>query len=754
PTYARRAFPSFDEPNFKAVFSISINRPADYNSLGNTNATTDGDKDTFGDTPIMSTYLVAFIVSKFQGYGSQLEGERQRYDVWCREEALTTAKYAYDVGPKLLDALNNYTDIDYYSMEGVEKMDQVAIPDFSAGAMENWGLVTYRETALLWDETESTSNNKQRVASVIAHEFAHMWWGNLVTLDWWQWTWLNEGFARYYQYYITSLVQQDWELMDQFVIEQQQTIFASDALESSAALNKEALTPNDISNKFASVSYNKGASVIRMAINFLGEKNFLDGIQEYLNTNSFSNTRPDQLYEALNNFAPDTLPEDLNVIMESWTENAGYPVVTVSRNESVITLKQERFLLNSAATSNFKYYVPITYTTQENSNFGNTTVTRWLLPTADLNIELEEESTGWIIVNLLETGYYRVNYDDELWDALKEALLSDNFGDIPVINRAQIVDDILNLARADKINYTRALDVTTFLENEQSYYPWYAAFNAFAFLRRRIGTSDIGDMLQTHILTMMANLYNSINFNIPATTSHVNILKSALTLQWACELEHENCIGNATETFGKFFEDGEAINPNIRTTVYCSAVRQEEAREYWDFLWNRYNSTKLATEQVIILSALGCSKDEEILKEYLALSISSESGIRKQDAGSVFTAVLAGNPGNVDIAFTFLQENVEELVNYYEGMSALDTVINGIADRLTTKEQIDLFAEFIEDNRDILKSAANTGTTAIETARANLQWVESNSEELGDWLNDIYGSAASVTLSFTVLLVG
>ncbi|GJQ73767.1 hypothetical protein Trydic_g18708 [Trypoxylus dichotomus] len=743
PTSARRAFPCFDEPNFKSVFSLSINRPENYISLGNTNITTNGTKDTFTDTPVMSTYMLAFIVSKFQAYSYQTEGltERRQYDVWCREEALATTEYAFDIGPKLLNKLNEYTGINYYNMEGVDKMDQVAIPDIAAEAMENWGLVTYREAALLWDKHESTNTNKQRVATVIAHEFAHMWWGNLVTLDSWEWAWLNEGFARYYQYYITSLVETSWELMDQFVVEQQQVIFGSDALESSPALNAKVLTEKEIITKFAWVTYSKGASVIRMMIKFLGEKNYKNGMQQYLSNNSFSNSQPSDLYSALSNFAPDSLPANLSDIMASWTEQAGYPVVTVSRNETHLTLTQKRFLLSSSASSDLKYYVPITYTTAGNPNFQDTTVTKWLLPDNDLIIELEEETVDWVIVNLLETGYYRVNYDEGLWDKLQKALLSDNFSNIPVINRAQIVDDILNLARADKVDYSKALSVTSFLQKEVSYYPLHAAFNAFAFLRIRLGVSTaVGKILQTHIQTMMTKLYKSVSFDI-TNESQVDIFKTALVLQWACELELDQCVNKSTALFERFSgKEDEAINPNIRSTVYCSAIRQDESGKYWQLLWNRYKSTKLANEQDTILTALGCSKNQTILTKYLRLSIDSSSGIRKQDTYSVFSAVLLGNPGNVDVAFRFLQENVQEIVNYYVGLNALSDVINGIADRLTTQKQIEAFTALVRANEAILKGAGVTGSTAIEIAEANLKWVNANSEELKDWLVATYGN--------------
>lgn len=224
----------------------------------------------------MSTYLLAFIISEFS------IRKDDKFGVLARPEFYTQTQYSFNVGREILDAMSKYLAMDYYSL-GNDKMDMAAIPDFSAGAMENWGLLTYRERSLLVDETATTLASRQSIAAVVAHEQAHMWFGDLVTCKWWSYTWLNEGFARYFQYFGTAMVEKEWELGAQFVIDQVQSVMGMDSTEATNPMTDEnTYTPADLSRMFNSISYNKGASFIRMIEHTMGTENFQKSLREYL----------------------------------------------------------------------------------------------------------------------------------------------------------------------------------------------------------------------------------------------------------------------------------------------------------------------------------------------------------------------------------------------------------------------------------------------------------------------------------------
>lgn len=668
-------------------------------------------------------------------------------------------------------------------------MDMIALPDFNAGAMENWGLITYRETAMLYDDTSSSIANKQRVAVVVAHELAHQWFGNLVTPKWWDDLWLNEGFASYVEYIGVDHVEPTWRMLDQFVVEEVQNVFKVDGLSSSHQISIPVNNPEEISEIFDHISYAKGASIIRMMSHFLTEPVFKAGLRRYLRALRYSNAEQSDLWahltEAQRIAGGQSSVEMVNVekVMNSWTLQTGYPLVTLtrsydgSRSAKLDQIRYQPFKLQTAAgkvnstalpvstdtlavsnkTQVQKWEIPITFTSKSEQNWEPTT-RLWMHQNDSNPIELSsslvpEKDDDWMLLNVNQVGYYRVNYDIKNWKLLIDQLNS-NHKLISTTNRAQILDDIFELARSAVIDYRFAMEATKYLKSERDYLPWDTVLMSFSYIDDMLQRTPlygewkgyIADLIEPYYARYKdsewtirgKSLVNKASDNksialAPDTNDVLEQYNQVNAIAWACQVD-DHCIQKAKLNFNNWKQSGKnQINPALRYTVYCTAIENGN-KEDWDFLWKAYENEQNASERDRIMRALGCTKEIWMLARYLEWTFNKAKPIRRQDGAFVFRMIAKNNYGR-DIAFNFMRERWQTIKDYYGKSSfSLGNLIRSIATSMNTQVELQQLLNFYESIKTDVGTGRRSFQIAIEEVESNVLWKNRNYKILEDWI--------------------
>uniref|UniRef100_A0A8C2B541 Aminopeptidase n=1 Tax=Cyprinus carpio TaxID=7962 RepID=A0A8C2B541_CYPCA len=651
PTDARKVFPCFDEPALKAVFHITvIHRPgtsALSNEIG-VKTEIDGEEwivTTFEKTPVMSTYLLAFTVSDFT-YISKSSG----------------------------------TNIHVY---------QIALPDISAGALENWGFISYQESGLLYDKKTASSFDQERVATMIAHALAHQWFGNLVTMRWWNDLWLNEGFATYMSY--IGVQDAGWDLRDLIVLREIQTAFQVDSLNSSHPLSLQEnyiQTSAEIIDLFDDITYRKGAAVLRMLATFMTEEAFMKGIKTYLDKFQYNNT----VYNDLWNCLQET-KENVEAFMSTWIEQAGYPVITIITQTGETS--QEQFLLKQTGVRRPHF-------------------------------ELKDKD-DWLLANVNCTGFFRVNYDEENWNKLRMQL-ERSHNVIPLINRGQLIDDAFNIARGHRLNVTIALSLTKYLINDTEYIPWESALKNLDHLILMFDRSEVYGPIMKYLRKQITPLYKyfeeyTLNGTIPEI--HTEQYNQVNAISVACSNGLPECIEMAKSLFKDYRNGTNDIHPNLRRAIYCSAIASGDEYD-WEFAWKEYQRATVTAEKDKLRYALTCTKEIWLLNRYLQYTL-DPSKIRKMDLVSTISYI-AKNVAGQPLAWDFVRGHWSYITQEY-GIS-LGSLLDAVTKRFSTDVELE---EVLEQDEDDQALAARALEQVIERTEANIKWVKENKQIVKEW---------------------
>ena len=710
--HAREVFPCVDEPAAKATFDLTLLTPSgdDQVVLGNTPIKTQDDdgeitKTTFETTPKMSTYLLAFVFGEMKSLEAHTR-EGILVKTWATPDNVEKTAFALDVAVKCLDFYNEYFQTPY----PLEKCDMVALPDFAAGAMENWGLITYRESAMLVDEQTTSLPSKQWVALVVAHELAHQWFGNLVTMNWWTDLWLNEGFASWVEYLAIDKLFPEWNMWTQFVTDDFLRGQGLDSLASSHPIEVDVPDPDEIRNIFDAISYSKGASVIRMLDAYLGSEDFRKGLAHYLKTYAYSNAVTADLWEALE----ETSGKPVREFMHSWTSLTGFPLIRANDSSDGITLSQERYLINANGRDGQESDV-------------------WPAPIdgtgTDETITLNDHEVDWrpsphpLKLNVGQTGFYMVSYDK---DWIKR--IADELATLDPADRLGVLNDSFQLAKGGYQETTHALTLLEGYTTEDHPAVWDVIASQLGAIRSTMDDDELIESMKPLLRSLSEAQVSRLGWSAGKTESHEDTLLRPTVLATASLGENESIVQDALDTFS-MVDTPQDFDPETRSVILGTVAREGSAGDYQTILaW--YKKTNDAQLKSSLAGGLSQFRDTNLIDESLEL-ITSEH-VRLQEVVHWISFMFSNRKAKAQ-SWEWLKENWNWLQKQFGTDIMTFMYFPRIAGRSFSS------TDFLKQYDEFFASVDSKGISrAIEQGRESIEWQSAWKERDHSSLNDYF----------------
>ncbi len=708
---ARRAFPCWDEPVAKATFEISIiadNRLTAISNMPVKSKKKLGSKTLykFSKTPVVSTYLVYLGVGEFEYLASRVGKIRIR--VVTTKGNRSKAKFSLELAKKLLGSYEKYFGIRY----PLPKLDLIAVPDFAAGAMENWGAITFRETILLYDPKTSSTRTKQFIAEVISHEIAHQWFGNLVTMKWWNDLWLNESFATFMATKFVDKFYPQWDLWNQFVEDAMNVAMGLDSLKTTHPIDVTVNSPAEIREIFDAISYDKGGCILRMLENYVGEPNFQKGLKKYLSDFKYQNAQGQDLWDAIGKASK--MP--VSSMVNTWLKQPGFPLVRISQDRNTLKLTQQRYLLESDKKfSKGIWSIPLSLGLESE-------ITKRLFTRKTMSIKLPGNTLGFV-ANYGRKGFYRIKYDEGILLDLK--MLVDRKRISP-IDRWAIQNDLFSLCVSGNEQVRNYLDFSDAYFDEDSYLASVNVAHNLASLYFRAFDEPFADEIRDYTLNYFRKLLSNLGWEPQKSDRHTDALLRSFVVSVLGRMDDEDVTGTALAKYKKFLKSPSSLPADLIEAVCSIAAWNGDAKTHAE-LTRLYKNAKTMEEKLRFLGALCGFRDKKLLLK--SLDFSQTFHVRSQNMQLPIMKVSA-NPYGDRVLWPWLKKNWKKL-NKKVGhgnplFNRIVASITAVADATMEKE----IKTFFKNNPT--PGTERTQSQTLERIRINSKFLRQMRKEFKD----------------------
>ncbi len=703
--HAREVFPCIDEPAAKATFDVTLTTEPDITVLGNLHPTDQRVENnrlvtTFGTTPRMSTYLLAWVYGDLQKKSAHTAGGVEVNVYATPAQSADSLDFALDHAVRSIEFFDDYFGTPY----PLPKSDHVALPDFSSGAMENWGLITYREIALLADPATTTIASRQYIATVISHELSHQWFGNLVTMNWWNNLWLNESFATLMEYIAVDAIHPEWNAWLDFATQESILALRRDAIDGVQSVQVDVNHPDEISSLFdGAIVYAKGARLMRMCQAYIGDEAFQRGLQSYFTEFAYRNTEANDLWRHLS----DASGKDITDFMNTWISQSGYPMVSIDVNG----LQQQQFYIGEHSESSQLWPIPLRAESDED--------VPELLDTHELRMPISDDER----LNVGDTAHFITRYTSE---HLQRIVARDDLNDL---DRLQLLHEQTLLIRGGHASSASLIDLLPHFTDTTSEHVWDIISLAFAELKKFVETDDATEAkLREFAGELARDQYTRLGWNPTVGEPESDTKLRSTILGFMVYSQDAEVLSHVDQLYQAGVE---SIDPELRALVVSSVVYRSDDMQVIRDLLDLHTSTPSADLRDDLVSGLTSARQPDQI-DYVLQQLTDTDVVRSQDTARWFVYLIRNRHARA-ATWQWMQDNWDWIERTFGGDKSYDYFPRYAATGLMTHEQRDEYQQFFTPLRDqpALTRVIDLGLREID---ARLQVLERDGDEVREKL--------------------